>query len=189
MHARPSAAAPASTAAPSLQRLARLVRGLVAAGALVLASVPFWLWTSPVHLSAAARALLGEGAARLTVDDRALWLHAAASLPGLALGFFLLWQLWQLFGEYGRGRVFSAGAVQRLRRLALGVMALGIVAPLSRTGSVLALTWGNPVGERQLLVSLSSDDYLHLVLGAVLLAIVQVMAEAVRLAQENAEFV
>jgi hypothetical protein len=175
-------------ASRSLQRLGLLVRALVALGALVLATVPPWLWLSADWLQQHARQNLGI-IGPVTVDTRAQWLTAAAGLPGLAVGFFLLWQLWLLFGEYGQGQVFSRRAVRCLRRFALGVLAMGLMAPLARTASILALTVGNPPGQRQLVLGISSDDYLHVLLGAVLLAIAMVMVEAARVAQENAEFV
>lgn len=171
-----------------LQRLATLVRALVALGALTLATVPFWLWRSPRWLEDNARRNL-ELTGPLTIDPQVQWWAAAVGLPGLAVGFFLLWQLWRLFGEYGQGRVFSLQAVRHLRRFAFGVLSLGLVAPLTNTAMVLVLTWHNPPGQRQLMIGLSSDNYLHVLLGAVLIAIARVMAEAVRVAQENAEFV
>ena len=66
---------------------------------------------------------------------------------------------------------------------------LAAAQPLGRTLSVLALTWGNPVGQRQLWFGLSSDHYLALLFGLVLLALAQVLTEAARVAHENAEFV
>lgn len=172
----------------TLRRLGAVVRSLVLLGALALATVPFWLWSSPERVREAAQSAVGR-AAPLTLDERALWWNGLAGLPAVLLGFFLLWQLWRLFGEYGKGRVFSRHAVRHLRRFALGVMGLAVLAPLTRTLSMLALTWGNPPGQRQLVLSFSSDDYFRLLLAAVLLAIAAVMSEAVRVAEENAEFV
>jgi hypothetical protein len=182
-----SPASPLSS--PTLRRLGAVVRLLVVVGAVALACVPFWLWTSREWVEADVHSMIGMEHSPLTVDERALWFNALAGLPALALGFFLLWQLWQLFGEYGRGLVFSRRAVRHLRRFASGVMALGLLSPLTRTLSVLALSWGNAPGQRQLVLSLSSDDYLRILLGAVMLAIAVVMAEAARVAEENAAFV
>jgi len=184
-----AAPAPRPLTSPTLRRLGLVVRALVLLGALVLACVPLWLWLSPEQLRAEAVSTLRLDGKPLTIDERALWLHAAVGLPGLALGYFLLWQLWQLFGEYAQGRVFSLAAVLRLRRFAVGVLVLGLWTPVARMGSVLALTWGNPPGQRYLMLGLSTDDYVRVLLGAVLLAIAAVMAEAARLAEENAEFV
>jgi hypothetical protein len=136
-----------------------------------------------------AMSAMGMAGQPVTIDRRALWLNAAVGLPGLATGFFLLWQLWRLFGEYAHGQVFSRRALRHLRRLALGVVALGVLAPLTRTASILVLTLGNAPGQRQLLINISSDDYMRVLFGAVLLAIATVMAEAVRVAEDHAGFV
>jgi hypothetical protein len=183
--AAPGRMAPSHT----LRRLARVVRSLVALGALVLATVPLAFWSSPEWVRWHVRHNLGLGHAELTLRPDTLWLNAAVGLPAVAVGFFVLWQLWRLFGEYGHGRVFSREAVLRLRRFAAGVLVLGVLRPLTHTATVLVLTWHNAPGQRTLMLSLSSDDYLHVLLGAVLLAIAVVMAEAVRVAEENAEFV
>ena len=53
----------------------------------------------------------------------------------------------------------------------------------------VVLTLGNPPGQRQLVIGLSWDDYLAVLLAVVLIAIATVMAEAVRVAEENEGFV
>jgi len=174
---------------PALKRLATVVRVLVVLGALALAAVPIWLWSSPQWVHADAMSAMGMAGQPVTIDRRAMWLNAVVGLPALATGFFLLWQLWRLFTEYANGRVFSRRALRHLRRLALGVVALGVLAPLTRTASILVLTLGNAPGQRQLLVNISSDDYMRVLFGAVLLAIATVMAEAVRVAEDHAGFV
>ena len=55
--------------------------------------------------------------------------------------------------------------------------------------ALLALALANPPGERQLALTLSSEHYLCLLFGLMLLAIAAVMREAVRVADENAEFI
>jgi hypothetical protein len=105
------------------------------------------------------------------------------------VALFMLWQLWRLFGAYRRGEVFSRPALQHLRRFSIGVLLLAALEPLTRTACILAVTIGNPPGQRQLVIGLSSDDYERVLIGAVLLAIASVMAEAVRVAEDHAGFV
>lgn len=172
----------------SLRRLCTLVRAMVLLGALALLALP-WSWASPALIREVWARLDCTGPPQITIDARAQWLGALVSGLPLAAGLFALWQLWRLFGEYGAGRVFSRAAQARLRRFSWGVLALGLIGPLVRMLVGLALTLGNPPGHRLLMLDLSSDDYTTLLIGAVLLAIAHVMSEAVRLAEENAEFV
>jgi hypothetical protein len=177
------------TASPRMRRWCRFVQLLVALGAVVSLSVPGWQWTSPQWVAEHARVLPNCTELRMTLDDRALALFALAHLPSLLVDLFLLWQLWGLFGEYARGNVFGRRALQHLRRFSVGLIVNAALHPVTLTASVLAVTLGNPPGQRQLLVSLSSDDYQRLLLAAVLAAIVQVMTRAVQVAEENAAFV
>ena len=100
-----------------------------------------------------------------------------------------LLRLWQLFDEYALGRVFSQRALVSLRGFARCILAIGFVAPLY--GAVLSViaTWDRAPGTRELNLQFDSDNYAMILLGAVLLAIAGVMAEAARVAEDNAGFV
>lgn len=178
------------TALPQgLTTLTRVVRVLTAIGAAVLCTVPPVFWLSPDWVKAKGAAIAGLGNHPLVIDERALLLGALGSLPAIGLGLFALWHLWLLFGEYARGRVFGAASHRHLRRFAWGMFASALLAPLQRAWVGVALTLGNPPGQRLLVIELSWNDYVAILCGAVLLAIATVMAEAVRLAEENDGFV
>ncbi len=115
-------------------------------------------------------------------------LVAAFSLPVL-VGLGLLWQLWCLFGHFQHGQVLVPAAVQRLRQFGRLLVVLALAGPLSHTLSVLAVSWDNPPGQRQLELAFSSQDYTLLLLALVFVAVARVMAEAVRAAEENDGFV
>ncbi|WP_298829217.1 DUF2975 domain-containing protein [uncultured Piscinibacter sp.] len=128
--------------------------------------------------------------ARLVVIVRALCvLGALLSLLPVALGLYALWQLWRLFAEYGAGRVFGRVALAHLRRFAWALLGIAVLAPLVRAATSVALTMGNPPGRRMLVLGFSWNDYMAVLLAAVLIAIATVMAEAVRVAEENEGFV
>ena len=122
-----------------------------------------------------------------SLRNRLLVLVAALLVTGY--GLYALWQLWRLFAEYGAGRVFGREAQSRLKRFAWALLAAALLAPLVRAAMSVVLTLGNPPGQRQLVIGLSWDDYLAVLLAAVLIAIATVMAEAVRVAEENEGFV
>jgi hypothetical protein len=181
---------PAALAVPPvLRRLCRVVRVLVVAGAVVQVAVLAWFWLSPDWVAQAAPQIANIAGRPIALDEQALWLGAAASLLPLGIGLYGLWQLWLLFGHYARGAALTQAAQRPLQRFAWAVLAGAVAGPVYRTVLGLVLTLGNPPGQRMLAIGLGSTDYLLVLLGAVLLAIATVMAQAVRVAEENREFV
>lgn len=174
---------------PGLLTLTRVVRVLTAIGAIVLCCVPPWFWLTPEWVKAQGSAISGIGAHPMVIDDRALALGALSTLPAIAVALYGMWQLWELFGEYAQGRVFGSVAHGHLRRFAWAILVSALLTPFERAAIGIALTLGNPVGQRLLMLSITWNDYLTVLCGAVLLAVATVMSEAVRLAEENDGFV
>ena len=172
----------------SLARVVFVVRALCVLGVVTLLAVPFWFWLSPANVLALGPQMAGVSGA-IVVDERTRALGAAVSLLPIAVGLYALWQLWRLFAEYGAGRVFGRAAQVRLQRFAWALLAAALLAPLVRAVMSVVLTMGNPAGQRQLVIGFSWNDYLAVLLAAVLIAIATVMAEAVRVAEENESFV
>ena len=172
-----------------LKNLVRWLRGLALLGAATLLGVPPAFWLNPTWIAVAGPAAAGLMGAPVTIDARAQWLGAVGSLPGMGLGLWTLWQLWRLFGEYGAGRVFGQESQHRLRLMARGLLGLALLGPVQRALMALALTWGNPPGQRMLVINLGWHDYLGVLTAAVLLAVATVMGEASRLADENDSFI
>lgn len=181
---------PDSFSAPGLLRIRRLafvVRALSLAGAIGIATLPFMFWAEADWVAEVATQQWAVSKLQLDLASRLGGL--AASLLPVSVSVFALWQMWSLFGCFARGELLAQQPAAHLRRLGLGLCALTLAQPLGRTLSILALTWGNPKGERQLWVGLSSDHYLMLLFGLLLLALAQVLHEAARVADENAGFV
>lgn len=179
----------ASALPPGLRSMVWVVRALTVLGALTLCFVPLMFWLTPDWVRSAGPSMAGLNGQPVVIDDRAMLIGAAASLPGIGLGLAALWHLWCLFGEYAGGRVFGRLAQRHLRIFAWCMLASALLAPVLRGGLSVALTLGNPVGQRALVLNLSWNDYVAILCGAVLLAIARVMSEAVRLAEENDSFV
>jgi hypothetical protein len=118
-------------------------------------------------------------------------LIAAAAITAVPVGVLLfgLWQVRALFLKFADGQVFTLASARLLRNFAGSVLAQAILGPLSSTALMLAFTLNDPPGTRQLVITLSSHDYLALIVGGVLLAVSWVMVEATRIADENASFV
>lgn len=189
----PAQLLPSEALARRLKNLSRAVQALSLLAMPVLLAVPLgWLWWPETLVSLGQSEtsgvnLLGLAEGPLTPAMRGRM--AAASLLVVCVGLWLLWQLWRLFGEYRRGAVFSPRALQGLRRFAWGMLALAVAQPLSQAAMALAVSWDNRPGHRQLVLSLSSNDYALLLGALVFLAIARVMAEAARVFEENEGFV
>lgn len=173
---------------PRIRRLARLVRLLSLLGAAVLLLLPPLFWSQPDWVARVARQQWFAGTT-LQLDGAARWGGLAASSLPVAVGLWALWEIWQLFGCFGRGELLARAPAGHLQRLGLAVMAQAAAQPLGQTLAVLALTLGNPPGQRQLVFDLSADHYMSLLFGLVLLALASVIREAARVADENASFV
>jgi len=170
-----------------IRRLAWVVRLLCLLGVVVIGTLPFIFWADAVWVTEVAARTWNLGRVQLDLGSR-LWGLAASLLPTSA-SLFALWQMWSLFGCFADGELLARRPAQHLRRLGLGLCALAAAQPLSHTLAILALTWGNPKGERQLWLGLTGDHYLALLFGLLLLALAQVLHEAARVADENAEFI
>jgi len=134
-------------------------------------------------------ARLGETGARLplTPTDQAL----AALIVAIPVGV-MIWGLWHvraLFRDFAHGRVFTGTAARHLQQFGVSVLLQGPLGPLTATALGLALSLGNPPGQRYLVLTLSIHDYFALIVGGVLVAVAAVMREAARIADENASFV
>jgi hypothetical protein len=170
-----------------IRRLAWVVRLLCLLGVVVIGTLPFIFWADAVWVAEVAARTWNLGTMQLNLGARLGGL--AASLLPTSVSLFALWQMWSLFGCFAQGELLARRPAQHLRRLGLGLCALAAAQPLGHTLAILALTWGNPVGQRQLWFGLSSDHYLALLFGLLLLALAQVLHEAARVADENAEFI
>lgn len=113
---------------------------------------------------------------------------ALSMVPQLALLYGLV-RLRQLFTGFAAGDVFGEAASDSVRGFARALLTFAVLdfvveAPLSAL-----VTWDNPPGERMITLSLGWDDFHIYFLILLFFALTHVMAEGIRLARENAEFV
>ena len=170
-----------------LRRLALLVRVLIVIGALLTVGCTAWVWVVPGH----AHSQIKE-AADVDIDQMALHTQVLGGLWTLlpvGIALLALQRLWRLFGEYAQARVFSQRALLDLRGFARCVLTLAFVSPLYGALLSVIVTFDRKPGTRELNLQFASGDFALLLIGAVLLAIASVMAEAARVAEDNAGFV
>jgi hypothetical protein len=113
---------------------------------------------------------------------------ACEAVP-LAFTVWAMWSLRQLFARYAAGQVFSPEPLRYLNNVAnalfLGVLADFVMqAPIS-----ILLTWYLGPHHRALSLSFGTNDVAWLFIAGTVLVIARVMAEARRVADENAAFV
>lgn len=171
-----------------LVRWTWLIRALCGLGALILLVLPAMIVLDPDSASLASmREQLGMHWRIETAPQR--WRALCVSLLPTLVGWYTLWRLWQLCGRYASGNVFGAATVRVLGQFARGLLAFAISGIATRTLMGLALTWDFSPGQRMLVVGIGSNDYVLLLFGVVLVAITQVMQQAARIAEDNAQIV
>jgi len=167
--------------------MALIVRALILIGAVALVGTTVWVCLIPGHAMSQIKQAAGVDVDRMSLHTQAI--GALWSLVPVAILLVGLQRLWVLFGEYGLARVFSHRALVNLRGFARCVLAIGFVSPLYGALLSIIVTWDRKPGTRELNLQFGSDDYTMLLFGAVLRAIASVMAEAARVAEDNAGFV
>ena len=108
--------------------------------------------------------------------------HAGILLYGVV-------RLRRLFGLYSEGKIFTGENIRCLRSFAWAVLIYAVLTPVMGTLLSVILTFNNPVGERALAISISSNDIQLMFIGAVFLVIAWIMVEGRKLAEENAQIV
>jgi hypothetical protein len=176
-------------AADRFVRLSRVMMwlatiGIVLAIGLTFLGVVFSDWTRNFLL-----ARLGQTGAALPIDPAGRAITAAIIALPVGVMAWGLWHVRALFAEFADGRVFTEDAARHLQMFGASVLAQAPLGPLTATALTVALTLGNPPGERMLAIAFSIHDYFALIVGGVLFAAASVMREAARIADENASFV
>lgn len=111
-----------------------------------------------------------------------------AAIP-VGLGLWMAMTLFRLFRAYAAGRVFDATAISLLNRVASLMFGMVLTSKMAEAAQSQILAWA--AGGHGLFVSLGiTTEWLgYLFVAGVALVIARVMAEAQRLADENAKFV
>jgi hypothetical protein len=180
------------TAAPArlerLTRLSRVMEMVTLVGIVLIGGLTALVFVIPEWTRNFVLAKLGQAGAALPVTPAGQLLAGLITAVPLAVLLYGLWAVRRLFQEFARGRIFTVHAARCLQTFAVTVLAQALLSPLAGAGVSLALTFAQP-GRRSVMLGLSTNDYLALIIGGVLLAVATVMREAARLAEENAGFV
>ncbi|WP_315811021.1 DUF2975 domain-containing protein [Bradyrhizobium sp. SZCCHNR2028] len=172
-----------------LRHFSRVMAWITGLGIVLIAAATCLVFMIPEWTRGLLLARLGTAGAELqTTPDRVLLGAAVTAIP-VGVMLYGLWRVRALFLDFAEGMVFTLATARRLRDFAVTVLAQALLGPLSSTALLIAFTISNPPGSRQLGIALSVNDYIALIVGSVLLAVAWVMAEATRIAEENASIV
>jgi hypothetical protein len=113
---------------------------------------------------------------------------ACAMIPA-AIAVWGLLALTRLFRLFAAGEVFSSATLNALSQITSALFWNVIASFLTEAPITYCLAQGSPPGQRSISVEIGSDDVRLLFLAGVAFVIARVMAEARRMADENAGFV
>lgn len=118
------------------------------------------------------------------------------SLLAFALGaislapmLFCLAQIRALFALYSAGQILTEPCAKRIGRTGAGLASLALIQTALVPVQSVILTADDPSGRPSLIIAISSETMWLLLCGLLLAVIGRIMAEAARLAEENAGFV
>lgn len=173
-----------------LARLSRLMSVLSMLGMVALPALVIWSFLDPgntqflmFNMTHVGDALRAEVPIQYRLDAMAIELVPAG---------FAVWALWSLarvFANYAEGRVFSAEPLRHLNNLAVALF-MGVVADILTQLPISALlSWYHGSHHREMSLGFGTDDVSRLFIAGAVFVIARVMAEARRVADENAGFV
>jgi hypothetical protein len=113
---------------------------------------------------------------------------ACAGIPALAASA-AMWALWTCLRCFGRGEYFSTATVGALQRFAGWTFVSVVLSVIEQPIASVLLSFGFPPGQRQLVLAVGSPQFGPLLVAGTVWVIAGAMAEARRLADENAQFV
>jgi hypothetical protein len=186
---------PTTSATPTdvhAQRIRNISRAMVWACWALIALLPaalvvYWATAADAALAAQGNLLPGAILAPLQLWQRV----AAACVTAVPLALLLmgLWQAKRCFALFAQGQVFTAQAVDCLRRFAGWVAAAALAAIVAAAIASVLLTLQNPAGLRQLALGISSKHLFTLFFAAMVWLMAAVIGQGQSLAEENERFI
>lgn len=175
------------------QKLARMSRIMAGATLLAMIAIPLghlmtWFNVFEAHDVMSVHGSSAFIQSPTTGTFKRLVGFALTMVPQLALLYGLL-HLRRLFFEIEAGRVFGAVTGARMKAFARSLLAYALLDLLITMPLSAWVTFDNPPGERMIQISVGEGHLQTWFLIALFFAFTQIMAEGMRLARENEEFV
>jgi hypothetical protein len=144
-----------------------------------------WVWLHRSEHLARAEAWTGVDPA--SVSDAGYWSAVAVVVAGWGFVAALTLAVWRLMGGYLQGEIFTVGAADRLRSVALTGFATETAAVIVKAVS-LALMSPAIFAKAPLYIWLGPIDLLYLLMCGFLLALAAIFKTAAEIADEYAQF-
>lgn len=170
----------------SMSRAARWLRHALTLAVLLLVAANIWLWW---HGSGQS----GERWLSVAVESSsALQAYPLVSMVTVSLASLVLLgglcRLWRLMRLFEANEFFSVAAAGHLRGFALALM-LAVLVDVVAPPLLLLLARLAGAGVTALVAQLDAGDLMALLVGVLLWQVTSIMAEARRLAEDNAQIV
>ncbi len=183
---------PTAKSGPDVQGISSVLALACALLAVALPlAVAYHLMSTPVETQL-LRAGLSMSASQAAALDITLGQKLLAVLLGVlpvCCASYGLVCAMRCFSGFSQAEYFSLRTVKYLRGFAAGIFASVVMGVVSSTLITVVLTAGAPVGQRALSLGFGSNELLTLLFAGMVWQIAAVMAKAVALAEENAQFV
>jgi hypothetical protein len=179
----------AASIPPVSARLCRRAAALALASAVAFLVANTALWVVPQwsEFGARAQANLQTEPITLTPLVRSLGLGLSSAYVGV-----IAWALWtarRLFLRLAAGDVFRTETGTLLRRFGLALLLYAGLMPFVTMAMCWIVTMNNPPGQKLLRLGVSDQNVVLALVGTLILVIGSVLADAVRIADENRQII
>jgi len=171
-------------------RLSRWLAPVAQLLAIIFLLVNAMIWLVPDWAEYAARHLSGvTPGTPLTLSTEVKMMGLLLSTLHLGILAYALFAVARIFRMFARGDWFSPDISRCLQRFGIALLLFGAVTPLVRALLTVIITMQNPPGQRMLAIGFSSNDFVLVLVGTLIIMLGYTMREAVRMADENRQIV
>jgi Na+-transporting methylmalonyl-CoA/oxaloacetate decarboxylase gamma subunit len=125
----------------------------------------------------------------VALSQPAVWAVAVLALIQLSLLVAALYCVWRMFGAFAAEEPLSVEPALWMRRAGFGFVAVALGGIVLRSAAVVALTLGNPPGQRMLSFSIGSAELHTLLIACIMYMMARVTAVAAEVRADQKGFV
>jgi hypothetical protein len=174
---------------PVNARLCRWMAAVASTGGVLLLLISAVLWTVPRWSEFIARSATNLQTEPIAVTPLVRVLGLGVMILGLIPLLWAFWTARSLFRRFADGRIFETQSGQLLRRFGQGLLIYAAVNPFVVSLLVWLVTFENPSGETIFRFGVSDHELILALVGSLILVMGSVVADAVRIADENRQIV